>query len=224
MALADSAAQAVDGKVLALLCFLLTRRGWVASLDEVADSLWPASDPGMVANSLNQAVYLLRRALDPSYERDLSPNYIRREAGLVWLDPRLVRSRSQRCADLIQSLDRKPDPLIATELSAAYLGPFALNFAYEPWAEAFRASLHSSYLQAVERALASDISSGRYDHGIAIAQRALEIAPDADDIEVLLIRLFRLTGSRTAALERCRRYARSLRQVVGIEPPPLADL
>lgn len=211
-------------KVLALLCFLLTRPGWVATLDEVTDNLWPTLEPRTVVNSLNQAIYLLRRALDPSFARDSSPEYVRREAGLVWLDREFVRSRSQRCAGLIQALDRNLDPLIASELSSAYFGPFALNFAYEPWAEVYRASLHTSYLQAVERALASAISSGRYDHGIAIAQRALEIAPDADDIEVLLIRLFRLAGSQSAASERYRRYARSLRQVVGIDPPPLAEL
>ena len=70
--------RAVDGssirrKVLALLCFLLTRPRYAATRDEVMDALWPEFDPADALNSLNQTVYFLRRVFEPTYKEDLSP-------------------------------------------------------------------------------------------------------------------------------------------------------
>ena len=56
-------------KVLALLCFLLTRPRYAATRDEVMDALWPDFDPADALNSLNQTVYFLRRVFEPSLQR-----------------------------------------------------------------------------------------------------------------------------------------------------------
>ena len=66
-------ARHVDGssirrKVLALLCFLLTRPRFAATRDEVMDALWPEFDPADALNSLNQTVYFLRRVFEPALQ------------------------------------------------------------------------------------------------------------------------------------------------------------
>ena len=91
-------------KVLALLCFLLTRPRYAATRDEVMDALWPDFDPADALNSLNQTVYFLRRVFEPSYNEDLSPAYVRHESDVIWLDRELVTSTSSKCVDLIRSM------------------------------------------------------------------------------------------------------------------------
>jgi DNA-binding SARP family transcriptional activator len=76
----------------------------------------------------------------------------------------------------------------------------------------------------VERAVANDTSNGHFERGILIARRALDLAPEADQIELSLLRLYRLTGSHSAAAEQYAHYSAVLRDHLGVEPPALETL
>ena len=82
-------------KVLALLCFLLTRPDMSSTRDQVLDALWPELDPADALNSLNQTVYFLRRVLEERYVDDLSPGYLHHDSDLIWLDRRTRREPEQ---------------------------------------------------------------------------------------------------------------------------------
>jgi len=214
----------VRRKVLALLCFLLTKPGYAATRDEVMEALWPELDPAGALNSLNQTVYFLRRIFEPAYKDDLSPGYVHHESDVIWLDTELVSSRSRECHDRMQAMSPLPSPDDVMRLSQSYVGAFALDFAYEEWAADYRSSLHSRYLQIVERAVASDTASGHFERGILIARRALDLAPEADQIELSLLRLYRLAGSHSAAAEQYAHYSAVLRDHLGVEPPAFESL
>jgi DNA-binding SARP family transcriptional activator len=99
-----------------------------------------------------------------------------------------------------------------------------LDFAYEEWATDFRTSLHSSYLQVIEKAVESDTINGHFERGIGLARRALDLTPEADQIELSLLRLYRLNGSHSAAAEQYAHYAATMRETLGVEPPSLESL
>ena len=142
----------VDGssirrKVLALLCFLLTKPNYAATRDEVMEALWPEFDPADALNSLNQTVYFLRRVFEPAYKDDLSPGYVHHESDVIWLDPQLVNSRSRDCLQRMQSMAslhhltkswtcREPTPAHSHSISPTRSGQAD-----------YRTSLHSRYLQ-----------------------------------------------------------------------------
>jgi DNA-binding SARP family transcriptional activator len=54
-----------------------------------------------------------------------------------------------------------------------------------------------------------------------MSRRALEIDPRHEELELLLLRLLRNSGSHSAAAEQYARYASFMRDDLGIEPPPL---
>lgn len=211
-------------KVLSLVCFLMTRPGFAATRDEAMDALWPNLDPEDALNSLNQTVYFLRRVIEPAYKDDLSPGYVRHESDVIWLDGELVDSQSRRCLSRIRGLSVSPEPAEVAELADLYVGQFALDFAYEEWASGFRSSLHSSYLQVMERAVADDTESGHFKRGIDLARRALDLSPESDQVELSLLRLYRLSGSHAAAAEQYAHYAAAMRENFGIEPPSFESL
>ena len=67
---------------------------------------------------------------------------------------------------------------------------------------------------------ATGTSSAEFDlHG-----RALDLSPDADQIELSLLRLYRLSGAHSAAAEQYAHYAAAHARDLGIEPPPLESL
>ena len=188
------------------------------------ETLWPDSEPTVALNSLNQTVYFLRRVFEPAYRDDTSPGYVRHESDVIWLDRQLVSSRSQVCADFIKGLPAEPSPEAVRDLASKYQGPFALDFSYEDWAVSYREALHSAFLQVVEDAISSDAASGHFDRGISLARRVLAIDPEAEQIELSLLRMLRVTGSHAAAAEQYAHYSHVIRESLGIEPPPLDAL
>ena len=219
----------VDGtsirrKVLGLLCFLVSRPHFSATRDEVLDALWPDFDPADALNSLNQTVYFLRRVFEPAFREDHSPGYLNHEGDMVWLDMALVESRTQMCWALIRALPTEPTAADVAALAVAYHGPFVLDFAYEDWATGYRSGLQSAYLQIVELSVRSDIESGHFERGIHLARLALEACPDADNIELSLLRLYKISGSHAAAAEQYVHYSSWIRETLGIDPPTLDSL
>jgi DNA-binding SARP family transcriptional activator len=213
----------VRRKVLGLLCLLLTRPRWTATREEVVDGLWPDLEPQSAVNSLNQTVYFLRRVFEPEYKEDVSPGYVMQDGETIWLDPELIDARSRRCLVIIRSVAGDPDAESSLALAREYRGKFALDFAYEEWAGTFRDSLHAAYLRVIESALRLDVDSGNYSRGVLLAERAYEVEPDSEELQLALVRIYRLAGAHAAAAEQYAHYARSMRDL-GIEPRPIADL
>jgi DNA-binding SARP family transcriptional activator len=211
----------VRRKVLALLCFLLTKPEMASTRDQVLEALWPDLDPLDAINSLNQTVYFLRRVLEEEYVDDLSPGYLHHDSDLIWLDPDLVKSRSNECRRLVKALPISPDPAAVARLVDEYQGRFALDFEYEEWAAPYRDWLHASFLEIVERAVTSDVETGHFERGINLARRALDIDPAAEQVEVSLLRLYRSSGAHAAAAEQYGHYAEMMRDQLGVEPLPL---
>jgi DNA-binding SARP family transcriptional activator len=210
-------------KVLALLCLLISRTRFAASREDVLESLWPELDPGSALNSLNQTVYFLRRVFEPDYHEDTSPGYVMQDGETIWLDTELIESRSRHCHQLIRSMQANPTPDEASQLAEQYRAPFALDFAYEEWASGYRDSLHASYLRVIEHAVRLDIDTGHFARGTYLAERAAEVEPDSEEIQLSLVRLYRLSGAHAAAAEQYGHYAQTMRDL-GVDPPAFADV
>jgi ATP/maltotriose-dependent transcriptional regulator MalT/DNA-binding SARP family transcriptional activator len=211
-------------KVLSLLTFLLTRPQFSASREQVIEALWPNMEPEAGANSLNQTSYFLRQVFEPKADDDSSAGYLNSRADLIWLDPRLVQSRSSDCLKLIAAIRRDNSPELITRLAESYTGRFAVDFIYDDWASAYRDALHASFLDRIERALTADTRAGAFDRALAVAQLALEADPDAEQIELCLLRLYRRMGASAAAAEQYAHYAGVMREQLGVEPPPLESI
>jgi len=206
-------------KVLALLCFLLTRPRWAATREEVMDAMWPDIDPGSAVNSLNQSIYFLRRVFEAEYSEETTAGYLHQESDLVWLDRDLISASSATCGELIAEYGRRADPDIVERLSETYVGRFALDFAYDEWTADFREWLHVAYLQMVETQIRLDVDHGNYRRGISLARSALEIEPRNEELELSLLKLLRGAGAHSAAAEQYSRYANVLKNDLGVDPP-----
>jgi ATP/maltotriose-dependent transcriptional regulator MalT/DNA-binding SARP family transcriptional activator len=211
---------AIRRKVLALLCYLVTRQVFRAQREEVIEALWPDLEPSSALNSLNQTVYFLRRAFEPEYSDETTPGYVGQTAEFVWLDAELVNAESVRCRDLIRAALRSGGPDDALAAVRAYTGQFALDFIYEDWSGPYRERLHASYLQLIESSVTKDLRSGQFLRGIEFAQAASEIEPASETIQLALLKLYRLSGAHAAAAEQYGRYA-ALLSDLGLDVPPM---
>jgi DNA-binding SARP family transcriptional activator len=188
------------------------------------EAMWPDIDPSSAINSLNQSVYFLRRVFEPDYTEDTTAGYVHQDSDLLWIDPELIGSDSRVCAALIESYERQTDPDLALDLAERYTGRFALDFAYDDWSTDYREWLHVAWLHVLETQIRLDIDAGRFDRGIRVARRALEIEPRNDELELSMLKLLRRAGAHSAAAEQYSRYSNVLRTDIGVEPPSLESV
>ncbi|HJP89216.1 MAG TPA: BTAD domain-containing putative transcriptional regulator, partial [Candidatus Limnocylindrales bacterium] len=215
-------ASEIRRKVLALLALLLSRTDWATTREEVVDNLWPDLDPQAALNSLNQTVYFLRRVFEPNYREETSPGYVQQDGEAIWLDTQLIDSRSARCVAIVRGITGDPEPDESLELAREYRGKFAIDFLYEEWAGPFRDSLHAAFLRVIEASIRLDVDAGQYARAALLAERANEVEPESDELQLSLARIYRLAGAHAAAAEQYAHYARSARDL-GLDPLPMAD-
>jgi DNA-binding SARP family transcriptional activator len=216
--------QEIRRKVLALLCYLLTKPRFSATREEVMEAMWPDMDPSAAINSLNQSVYFLRRVFEPEYTEDSTAGYVRQDSDLLWLDTELIEAVSGRCAALVAEYERSHDAAVVFELSQQYRERFALDFMYDEWATDFRDWLHVSCLRVIEEQIRALLDAGDHDSGIAMARRAVLTDPRNEELEASLLRLLRGSGAHAAAAEQYAHYATMLKRDLGVEAPRPSDL
>ena len=207
-------------KVLGLLCFLVSRPGSAASRDEAIDALWPELGVDTAANSLHQTIYFMRRIFEPDYREGMSAGYIGFEGDVLSVNDALIECASRDAWNLVGEV-RRGDAEALDRLVELYTAKYALDFAYEEWASAYRDNLHAAVLDVSERGIATALSSGDAERAIHLAHRVLAFDPSADAVELLLVRAYKVASRHAAAAEQYAHYATVLRDQLGIEPPPI---
>lgn len=224
----DVAGRRVEGTAIrprsvALLHYLATRPRHAATRDEVIDALWPEAEAQAGLNSLNQAIYHLRRALDPDYDLALQEGtptpYIRHEAEMVTVNLDLVSFDSARLRSTLDAVRRRASVDQVDDLLDSYLGPFAVEVPFEPWAEQHRGALDVGIFAVIEREMAAAYTVGDIDRAIDLALRAVRIDPTDGAMLEHLALLLEESGSIAGARRAAARAVSALREM-DIAPSP----
>jgi len=208
-------------KPAAVLMYLITRPRFVANREQIIDDLWPEADPSGGTNNLNQSLYFLRREIDPWHEDDISVEYVRFQGELVWLDPEMVSADSVEIVK--RSRECRDDVDAATSLLEAYEGRFALEFEYEDWAMGWRSRVHSTFLELANWTIERLVAEGNISGAFKIAAHAVEVDPQATDIELRLIWVLGRLGLVSAARVQHEHLSRADEEE-GTETAPLSKL
>ena len=210
-------------KVLALLLFLSSRPRMAANRDEALDALWPDLNPEAGGNSLHQAIYYLRRVFEPDFREGMSAGYIQVDGDVVSVHPTLVDTASRECWRLLRQ-GRLGEEAVVDRLLELYAGRYALDFAYEDWSAYYRENLHAAVLAAVEAAQVRARMGGDFERAIRLGHDVLTVDPQADAIELELVRAYKASDRRAAAAEQYMHYAASMRNELAAEPPSFDDI
>jgi DNA-binding SARP family transcriptional activator len=214
---------AIRPRSVALLHYLATRPRHAATRDEAIDALWPEAEAQAGLNSLTQAIYHLRRALDPDYDLALQEGaptpYIRHEAEMVTVNLDLVSFDSARLRSTLDAVRRRARVDQIDDLLDSYLGPFGVEVPFEPWAEQHRSALDVGIFTIVEREMVAAYSVGDIDRAIDLALRAVRIDPTDGAMLEHLALLLEESGSIAGARRAAVRALSALREM-DIAPNP----
>lgn len=209
---------AIRRKSAALLVFLITRPGHSSTRDQALEELWPESDPVAASNNLNQALYYLRREIDPWYDDDVSLEYVCFQSDLLWLDPSLTTIASAEFASEARALiSGAAEPGLIRELIGRYQGQFAPEFEYEEWTIAWRTRVHALFLQVATNGVTELIRSSDLSAARDLVLDSLSRDPEALELERKLVWLYWRMGSRSAA-EAQFAHLTAMERADGLEP------
>ena len=224
----------VDGMVVtswngqrgtSVLRYLLSRRQYACSRDELLEEYWPDAPFGAAArNRLQVAVSGLRRAL-----RDVTALNVVEYAGggyrinrelRVEVDVELFEQGLRAAAAAERSGDREKARTAYQEAVALYRGDFAADAPFEQWTLLPRESLRIKLVDALDRLSRLELADHRIDDCIATAHRMLDIDPCREDAHRLLMRCYAAQGRIYQALRQYEFCSRILKATVDADPAP----
>jgi DNA-binding SARP family transcriptional activator len=206
-------------KVQKLFKYLLTARNHCAHRDVLMDALWPDLPVDAAWCNLKNAIYRLRRVLEPqllprqasrflvaegpSYQLLLGPHD--RWDAAAFLQQSEAAQRSHRDEDFAAA-------------AALYGGDYLPDDIYEDWTIELRERLHSAYerlLLAWGEVLAGQ---GAYEQAIEVTEHLLCLAPSLETAHRALMGYYVTTGWRDRAVQQYQRCALALQHDLGIDP------
>jgi predicted ATPase/DNA-binding SARP family transcriptional activator len=206
-----------------LLVLLVLHAGRVVPADRLVDGLWGEQLPADPANALQALVSRLRRALDPSGERELLAS--RPPGYLLAVDPQQVDAvRFERLtAEGHAALGAdQPDAAAALlgEGLALWRGPALADVAHESFAEGEIARLTELRLAAVEDRVEANLALGRHAAVVGELEALVAEHPLRERPRGQLMRALYRSGRQAEALETYRRTRKLLGEELGLDPSP----
>jgi DNA-binding SARP family transcriptional activator len=196
-------------KHLALLLYLARSPRRTRSRDHLAGLLWADRTEAAARHSLNEALRVLRRSLPPN-GLETAAEQIRLSEDAVELD-----------------VDRLARAIERNELESAarlVVGPFLEGFGlpaateFEDWLAAERREWTARSVRLLVARSEQLLDQGAASEGLAMAERALRLAPGADPAIQACLAAMAVLGDRAGALARFEAYAARLEADLGVRP------
>jgi DNA-binding SARP family transcriptional activator len=209
-------------RMRALLALLIANYRSTLTREMALDLLWPESDPSSAINNLNQAVFQLRRVLDPAFRDGDSPQYVVSTVDAVQLNPALTVTDLDEFRRLATdvSVDQKDQADRIRTLVEMIRGEFLADLRYDDWAVRMRTAVHSEVRQVLMPFATQD--GGNVDVGIRAACALLELDPYDEEAQLALAKRLDASGRRAAARKAVLRFAEKLKD--DLDEPPSAEM
>jgi predicted ATPase/DNA-binding SARP family transcriptional activator len=205
-----------------LLKLLAIQVGHRMPRHQAMEALWPNSQGTGIDldHKLKNAVYALRRVLEPQRGQRMASHYIQTDAGTISLGP--ASHVEIDCDAFEQLLDvglLSEDGIEPLEQAVAiYQGPLLPEDEFEPWVLLPRTHLEQRQAAALRTLAQRRQKLGQHEHAIAALQRLVRMAPSDEDAHRALIELFTQCGRPWDAKRQYAACKASLALELGLAP------
>jgi DNA-binding SARP family transcriptional activator/TolB-like protein len=202
--------KAAQRRRLAIMAMLAAAPGRTATRDRVIAHLWPDGDAESARRLLSEALYVIRKEIDP-------------EAIIATGDDLRLNEDVVRC-DVVEFRDAlsRGDRALAV---AAYGGPFLDGWfvsgtpEFERWSERERARLSEEYARALEALAVEEQGRGNPRAAIPFWQKLQAADPYSSHAALQLGRALLATGERALALQALVTHERRMREELEVDVP-----
>jgi DNA-binding SARP family transcriptional activator len=208
-------------RIRALVAYLAAHHTESISRDVLVDSLWPDADGDSAINSLNQAVFQLRRYFDAEYRAGTSPEYVLSNLDRVALNRELVRVDFDELlglADQLGGLEPSQRNRTAHRLLDFVRGDYLSDFRYEDWATVRHTVAAITLRRALLPIATGETGMLESEVRLRAATALLRLDPYDEKAVIAMASAMAVSGKRVAARELVARYAERIRAEMDDEP------
>jgi DNA-binding SARP family transcriptional activator len=201
-------------KIQASLAYLALPPGREHSRDKLAAFLWGELSQERARNSLRQALFALRQAVEP-----VRPVCLRVEGATIALNPEAVDVDAMSFEQLVS--ERTPGALDkAVQLYRGDLleGLTLQEPPFEEWLMGERERLRELALEALAGLLAAQRVAGSAEAAVQTGLRLIALDPLQEAVHRALMRLYAQLGRRGSALHQYQLCVGILQRELGVEP------
>jgi DNA-binding SARP family transcriptional activator len=204
-----------------LLVYLLLHRKQPQSREHLADVLWGELAPEQAKSYLRKALWQLQSALE-SFSGgqvllidgdwlQLNPN------SDFWLDIEILE-KAFKTTEGVRGREWEPKWAKGIEDAAELYQGELLDGWYQDWCLDERERLRHQYLAMLDKLIDYCESHQHYDHGLLFGEKILRHDCAREHTHRRVMRLYYLSGNRTAALRQYRKCVETLRKELDVEP------
>lgn len=213
-----------NGKGKAIFKFLVTCPEHRAGKEILMERFWPNAEPHAARNSLNVAIYSLRRAfsrVNPSsvvlFQDDC---YLLNPELEVWIDHKAFTAHLTAGQDL----ERRGETTSAMHeyrcAEALYQGEFLQEDRYEDWPDPLRRDLRDRYVTLLDRLGQYAFEQQDYPTCVELCRKMLAVDPCHEDPHRRLMLCWSRQGLLNLALRQYHVCREALERELEVEPSP----
>ncbi len=202
-----------------MICYLLASRGHAAHREVLMALFWPDVDPEQARRNLHQTIYVIRKVMrfqrsSPDYVIYQNDSYLINPQVRLWCDAEQFEAQvtAGRHAERLQRAD---DAIAGCRALRRRLpgGP-ALR------ATAERDRLRLLHLDSVNHLAELRFARGEVDVALELTEGVLRREPCDEVAHRRALRCHAATGNRALVVRHFRRYAETMRDLLGLPPSP----
>jgi DNA-binding SARP family transcriptional activator len=207
-----------------LLKYLVCERQRMVHADEIAESFWPGSDPG-VLNNVRHFVHALREKLEPDRPKRTPSSFVVAGRGgyifsreRVWID---ADEFEEKVAAGLAAYERGEDPIARRLLEDAlqlYRGDFLADEPYAEWAYVERERLRDLAGRLLSTLSELALAQGDRDQALDHARRLADMYPFDTAVQRRVIALYLRQGRSSDAVRRYNELRVRMRREFGVGP------
>jgi DNA-binding SARP family transcriptional activator/Tfp pilus assembly protein PilF len=187
--------------------------------EQLAELLWPDSDPASASNNLHKAIHMARQTLEPGLRAAADSHFIltsgRRVAltapGKLWVDADAFEAAAAA------ALKGEDEGACETALSL-YGGDLLAGDIYEEWAAQRREQLRGTHRELLQKLARLLEGRGRYGQSVERLRELVACDPSNEEAHRQLMRLYAATGHRQQGLRQFKECREALRRELDAEP------
>jgi len=209
-------------KAKELFCYLLVHRNVIHNREHLASILWGDNTASQSKKYLRQVLWQLQSACEGSLGEAhgrlllISTDSIRINPEIdLWTD---IATLEQAFACLRSKTDLDEECISSLRSAAQIYRGDLLEGLYQDWCLIERERLQNMYLIMLDRLIGSCEAVGDYEVGIDYCSRILQIDPARERTHQQMMRLYYLSGDRTAALRQFDRCLEALKKELDVRP------
>lgn len=215
-------------KLRSLFQYFITHPDQIVPAEKLMEEFWPGLAPKKARHNLNTYIYMFRKFLEDSLDKQIASGLLTKEGDAyklnlsnldaVWIDYREFMYLCGHCKELWINGDKVKGIELGYKTREIYKGDYMPSEIYEDWTVLLREKLKENYIWINQKIAEYHWERGEKDIALQHLETLLEYEPIREELHRLLMEWYYAAGKRTRAIKQYKILKKILKTQLNVSP------